>query len=43
MRATTTPTYIPVPTVMERAARNRALLELIPALEKSPLAMALPV
>lgn len=43
MRATTTPTYIPAPTVMESAARNRALLELIPALEKSPLALALPV
>lgn len=35
--------YIPVPTVMARAAMNRALLELIPALEKSPFALALPV
>lgn len=43
MRATTTPMYIPVPTVMARAAMNRALLELIPALEKSPFALALPV
>lgn len=43
MRATTTPMYIPVPTVMARAAVNRALLELIPALEKSPFALALPV
>lgn len=43
MRATTTPTYTPVPMVMERAARNRARLEAMLANGKSPLFTALVV
>lgn len=43
MRATTTPTYTPVPIVMERAARNKARLEAMLASGKSPLFTALVV
>lgn len=43
MRATTTPTYTPVPIVMERAARNKALREAMLASGKSPLFTALVV
>lgn len=43
MSATTTPTYTPVPMVMESAARNRARLEAMLASGKSPLFTALVV
>lgn len=43
MRATTTPTYTPVPIVMERAARNKARREAMLASGKSPLCTALVV
>jgi len=43
MRATTTPTYTPVPIVMERAARNKARREAMLASGKSPLFTALVV
>ena len=43
MRATTTPTYTPVPIVMERAARNRARRDAMLASGKSPLFTALVV
>lgn len=43
MRATTTPTYTPVPIVMERAARNKARREAMLANGKSPLFTALVV
>lgn len=43
MRATTTPTYTPVPMVMERAARKRARREAMLASGKSPLFTALVV
>lgn len=43
MSATTTPTYTPVPIVMERAARNKALREAMLASGKSPLFTALVV
>jgi len=43
MSATTTPTYTPVPMVMERAARNKARLEAMLASGKSPLFTALVV
>lgn len=43
MSATTTPTYTPVPIVMERAAKNKALREAMLASGKSPLFTALVV
>lgn len=43
MRATTTPTYTPVPIVIERAARNKARREAMLASGKSPLFTALVV
>lgn len=43
MSATTTPTYTPVPIVMERAARNKARRDAMLASGKSPLFTALAV